>query len=55
MAIVYLNKAVATNPKVELYYEDLGVAYGLSGRYDEAITFLEADRGLTPALSGGLW
>jgi tetratricopeptide (TPR) repeat protein len=37
MAIVYLNKAVATNPKVELYYEDLGVAYGLSARYDEAI------------------
>lgn len=36
-AIEYLNKAVATNPKVELYYEDLGVAYGLSGRYDEAI------------------
>lgn len=37
MAITYLNKAVAANPKVELYYEDLGVAYGLSGRFDEAI------------------
>jgi len=36
-AIEYLNKAVAINPKVELYYEDLGVAYGLSGRFDEAI------------------
>jgi tetratricopeptide (TPR) repeat protein len=36
-AIEYLNKAVALNPKVELYYEDLGVAYGLSGHVDEAI------------------
>ena len=36
-AIEYLNKAVNANPKVELYYEDLGVAYGLSGRFDEAI------------------
>jgi tetratricopeptide (TPR) repeat protein len=36
-AIEYLNKAVAVNPNVELYYEDLGVAYGLSGRFDEAI------------------
>ncbi|HLP51224.1 MAG TPA: tetratricopeptide repeat protein [Chitinophagales bacterium] len=37
MAIEYLKKAVELNPKVELYYEDLGVAYGLSGRFDEAI------------------
>lgn len=38
MAIEYLQKAVAANPKAELYYEDLGVAYGLSGRFDEAIS-----------------
>jgi Flp pilus assembly protein TadD len=37
LAIEYLQKAVAANPKAELYYEDLGVAYGLSGRFDEAI------------------
>jgi protein O-mannosyl-transferase len=37
MAIVYLQKAIEADPKVELYYEDLGVAYGLSGRYDDAI------------------
>jgi len=36
-SIEYLNKAVALNPKVELYFEDLGVAYGLSGHFDEAI------------------
>jgi tetratricopeptide (TPR) repeat protein len=37
MAIFYLNKAIEKDPKVELYYEDLGVAYGLGGRFDEAI------------------
>ena len=37
MAIQYLQKATAANPKVELYWEDLGVAYGLSRRFDEAI------------------
>ncbi len=36
-AIEYLNKAVELNPKAELYYEDLGVAYGLAGRFDLAI------------------
>lgn len=36
-AVAYLNKAVEANPKVELYYEDLGVAYGLSGQFDKAI------------------
>ncbi|MFN8322909.1 MAG: tetratricopeptide repeat protein [Chitinophagales bacterium] len=41
MAIVYLNKAIEMAPKVELYYEDLGVAYGLSGRFDEAIATSE--------------
>ncbi|MES2620475.1 MAG: tetratricopeptide repeat protein [Bacteroidota bacterium] len=41
MAIVYLQKAIALNPKVELYFEDLGVAYGLSGRFDEAIATSE--------------
>ncbi len=37
LAIEYLQKAVAANPKVELYMEDLGVAYGLAGRFDDAI------------------
>jgi tetratricopeptide (TPR) repeat protein len=37
MAIAYLNKAVEMNPKVELYIEDLGVAYGISGQIDTAI------------------
>lgn len=37
MAIAYLNKAVEMNPKVELYIEDLGVAYGISGQIDMAI------------------
>jgi tetratricopeptide (TPR) repeat protein len=41
MAIVYLQKAIALSPEVELYYEDLGVAYGLSGRFDEAIATSE--------------
>ncbi len=36
-AIEYLIKASNANPKVELYLEDLGVAYGLSGRFDDAI------------------
>ncbi len=37
MAIEYLKKAVEANPKVELYYEDLGVAYGFNRQFDEAI------------------
>jgi tetratricopeptide (TPR) repeat protein len=37
LAIEYLQKAIELNPKAELYYEDLGVAYGLAGRYDDAI------------------
>ncbi len=36
-AIEYLNKAIELNPKAELYYEDLGVAYGLNNQFDEAI------------------
>ncbi|MCW5908505.1 MAG: tetratricopeptide repeat protein [Chitinophagales bacterium] len=41
VAIEYLKKAVELNPKVELYWEDLGVAYGLNGRFDEAIAASE--------------
>jgi len=37
LAIQYLNKAIELNPKAELYYEDLGVAYGINHQYDEAI------------------
>lgn len=36
-SIEYLTKAVEADPKVELYYEDLGVAYGMSGNFDAAI------------------
>lgn len=41
MAIEYLKKAIEINPKVELYWEDLAVAYGLSGRFDDAIATSE--------------
>jgi tetratricopeptide (TPR) repeat protein len=37
MSIVYLKKAIEIYPKAEIYYEDLGVAYGLNGQFDEAI------------------
>lgn len=40
-SIEYLTKANAMDPKVEMYYEDLGVAYGLSGRIDDAIAVTE--------------
>ena len=48
MAIIYLKKAIEADPKVELYFEDLGVAYGLSGRFDEAIATSEKLRQLNP-------
>lgn len=41
LAIQYLQKAIELNPKVELYWEDLGVAYGISGRFDDAIAASE--------------
>ena len=47
-AIAYLNKAVEMNPKVELYLEDLGVAYGLSGQFDLAIATSEKLIALNP-------
>lgn len=48
MSIQYLNKAVESDPKVELYYEDLGVAYGLSGNFDAAIATSEKLIALNP-------
>ncbi len=48
MSIQYLNKAVEADPKVELYYEDLGVAYGLSGNFDAAIATSEKLIALNP-------
>lgn len=48
LAIVYLKKAVAANPKAELYYEDLGVAYGLNGQFDDAIATSEKLLQLNP-------
>ncbi len=36
-AIEFLTKAVELNPKAELYYEDLGVAYGMNQQFDQAI------------------
>lgn len=37
VSIEYLKKAIEMDPKVELYYEDLGVAYGLNNQVDESI------------------
>lgn len=52
-AIEFLNKAIELNPKAELYYEDLGVAYGLNKQFDEAIAIsnklLEIDPKYAPA------
>ncbi len=52
-AIEFLNKAIALNPKAELYYEDLGVAYGLNNQFDEAIAtskkLIEIDPKYAPA------
>ncbi|MDW8418226.1 MAG: tetratricopeptide repeat protein [Chitinophagales bacterium] len=36
-AIENIKKAIELQPNVEVYYEDLAVAYGFSGKYDEAI------------------
>ncbi len=36
-----LNKAIALDPKNYVYYEDLGVAYGISGDYNKAIESFE--------------
>jgi tetratricopeptide (TPR) repeat protein len=36
-AIVNIEKAITVNPKVEVYYEDLAVAYGMKGQFDNAI------------------
>lgn len=40
-SIEYLQKAIAMDPNAVTYYEDLGVAYGLSGRIDDAIAVTE--------------
>ncbi len=53
LAIVYIRKAIEVNPKVELYYEDLGVAYGLGGRFDEAIAVSEKLIQLNPKYPAG--
>jgi tetratricopeptide (TPR) repeat protein len=37
LAIVNISKAIECDPKIPLYYEDLGVAYGLAHRFDDAI------------------
>ncbi len=47
-AIEFLNKAVELNPKAEIYYEDLGVAYGLNKQYDDAIATSEKLIALNP-------
>ena len=36
-AIVYISKAIALDSGTVSFYEDLGVAYGILGKYDEAI------------------
>jgi tetratricopeptide (TPR) repeat protein len=40
-AIEYISKAIEYNPNVELYYEDLGVAYGLKNMPDDVIRVSE--------------
>lgn len=40
-SIEYLQKAISMDPNAVTYYEDLGVAYGLSGRIDDAIAVTE--------------
>ncbi|MBS1612954.1 MAG: hypothetical protein JST49_09050, partial [Bacteroidetes bacterium] len=47
-AIEYLTKAHNMDPKVEMYMEDLGVAYGLSGRIDESIAITEKILAVNP-------
>lgn len=36
-AIIQFEKAISLNPKVEVYYEDLAVAYGFKSQFDKAI------------------
>lgn len=38
MAIQNLEKALSLNSSIEVYYEDLAVAYGLKGKIDDAIS-----------------
>lgn len=52
-AIEYLKKAIEMNPKAELYYEDLGVAYGLNGQFDEAIAISQKLIALNPKYPAG--
>jgi hypothetical protein len=40
-AIEFLKKAIELNPKAELYYEDLGVAYGINQQFNEAIETMQ--------------
>ena len=40
-AIEYITKAIEYNPNVEVYYEDLGVAYGLKSMNDDVIRVSE--------------
>ncbi len=42
LAIEKINQAIQINPSAPNYYEDLGVAYGLSGDYANAIKASEA-------------
>ncbi len=40
-ALLYLKMAAAINPESKDVCKDLGVAYGLSGQYDESVRWLE--------------
>ena len=40
-AIEYISKAIELNPNVEVYYEDMGVAYGLKNMNDDVIRVSE--------------
>lgn len=54
-AIENLQQAIALNPNVEVYYEDLATAYGISGDFDNAIAAslkcLEINPNYKPALT----
>lgn len=54
-AIEHLQQAITLNPNLEVYYEDLATAYGISGDFDNAIAAslkcLQVNPNYKPALT----
>ncbi len=48
LAVEKINKAISMNPKVTYYYEDLGVAYGMMGDFQNSIKASEAGIKIDP-------